>query len=48
MTMDFVVPKGGLTQVPKVGERIRFDFIDEGGAYLLRKVERAPSPGAKK
>ena len=48
MTMDFVVPKSGLAQVPKVGERIRFDFMDEGGHYVLRKVHPTPSPGPKK
>ena len=48
MTMDFVVPKSGLAKDPEVGERIRFDFIDEGGNYVLRKVEPMPNPGAKK
>ena len=48
MTMDFAVPKDGLAKVPKVGERIRFDFTDEAGDYVLRKVEPMAGAGARK
>lgn len=48
MTMGFAVPKEGLPTMPKVGERIRFEFTHEDRQYVLRKVDPLPADGAKK
>lgn len=43
MTMPFKSPKEGLPKDLKVGERIQFEFVQQGDDYVLQSVKPAPA-----
>jgi Cu(I)/Ag(I) efflux system membrane fusion protein len=47
MTMGFRNPAAGLPSGLKVGDRVRFEFVERQGGYQLTNVERIPGPGSK-
>jgi Cu(I)/Ag(I) efflux system membrane fusion protein len=47
MTMGFRSPAAGLPSGLRVGDRVRFEFVERQGTYQLTNVERIPGPGSK-
>jgi Cu(I)/Ag(I) efflux system membrane fusion protein len=47
MTMGFKHPAAGLPPGLRVGDRVRFEFVERKGGYQLTNVERIPGPGNK-